>query len=93
MAQLDSLLRRVKAKQWEIYGVKPVTALNDQAIVRLNATMNSTATPNDRLATPLSFTAYREVSVLIRTGTEEAFAGARQKLARDHILIGGERSA
>lgn len=90
VAQLDSLLRRSKLKQWDMYGVKPVTALNDQAIIARDAPMNSGPTPNDRPPTPLGFTAYREVSVLIRTGTEEAFERVRQNLARDHVLLGGE---
>lgn len=87
LSQLDALIRRSNVKEWCMYGVTPVTDLNSPFIVPLDAPRDSRETPNDRPSTPLPFQAFKESSVLIRTGSAEAFEAAKAKLARDHVLL------
>ena len=86
-AQLDMLLRRAGAKAWTLYGLKPIIDLNDQAIVPLNAPINTLEQANDRPSTPLAFPAFKELAALIQTGSDETYQRTIINLARDHIPL------
>lgn len=86
-AQLDYLFRRVRATDWTIFGIKPVTDLNSPWIIPLDAPINSLETPNNRESRPLPFEAYHETGALIRTGSEEAYHAALAKLPKDHVPL------
>lgn len=87
VGQLDNLIRRSNPKEWKLYGRKRLTTLNDPVVVPLATPINSQAIPNDRAAAPVPFIAYHEVAALIRTGSEESFEAAQQRLRSDHFAL------
>ncbi|HOY76919.1 MAG TPA: class I SAM-dependent methyltransferase [Hyphomonadaceae bacterium] len=93
LAQMDYIIRRSKVEEWTMYGITPVTNLDDPNIIELTAPRDSVAMPNGRPSQPLPFRAFKESGVLIRTGSSEAYAAAKDLLKRDHVEIASERRA
>lgn len=85
--QLDMLFRRVGAKAWTLYGLKPIVDLNDRAIVPIDSPINALEQINNRSSKPLAFQAFKELVALVQTGSDESYQRAAANLARDHIAL------